>query len=229
MSKNANGYMGIQVGKLGPAVGFMWKGKNIYRAYNPFAKDANTPKQQLQRALFRVISKTSRLLSPAINLGYAYKANSLHTTTRGLFVKDNFQYTSGDSPENVEIDLSKLTVSDGPLTPPIFGTPAYNPSNACVDIPFVGNVGIGCALDNDEIMVYGFCPDLEMATFTSAAREATDPLSLPVPDAFRGHDVYIYGFAATMVDEPTFVESYNGTVYPKMCSVSRFIGTLPLQ
>ncbi len=38
MSKNAGGYMGIQIGKLGPAVGSMWKGKNVYRSYNPFVK-----------------------------------------------------------------------------------------------------------------------------------------------------------------------------------------------
>ena len=30
--------MGIQIGKLGPAVGSMWKGKNVYRSYKPFVK-----------------------------------------------------------------------------------------------------------------------------------------------------------------------------------------------
>ena len=33
MSKNCKGYMGDQIGKLGPAVGSRWKGKMIYRAY----------------------------------------------------------------------------------------------------------------------------------------------------------------------------------------------------
>ena len=50
MSKNAGGYMGIQIGKLGPAVGSMWKGKNVYRSYNPFVKTPHTPGQQEQRA-----------------------------------------------------------------------------------------------------------------------------------------------------------------------------------
>ncbi len=34
--------MGIQIGKLGPAVGSMWKGKNVYRSYNPFVKPPPT-------------------------------------------------------------------------------------------------------------------------------------------------------------------------------------------
>ena len=57
MSKNSGGYMGVQVGKLGPAVGSMWKGRNIFRAYNPFVKNPRTEKQQLQRARFSVIAK----------------------------------------------------------------------------------------------------------------------------------------------------------------------------
>jgi acetyltransferase-like isoleucine patch superfamily enzyme len=35
----------------------MWKGRNIYRAYNPFVKNPRTEKQQLQRARFGVIAK----------------------------------------------------------------------------------------------------------------------------------------------------------------------------
>ncbi len=228
MSKNAGGYMGIQVGKLGPAVGFMWKGKNVYRSYNPFARDPKTPKQLLVRAYLRVISQTARLLSPAINFGYAYKADSLQTTERGLFIKDNYQFLSGDNPDDAQIAFENLKLSDGPLTMPSFGTAAYTSATQTIDIPFTGNAGIGCALDDDEILVYAVCPELNMVVASSAARNGESPLQIAVPASFQGHDVFVYGFAQTTVEEPTYIETYGGTVYPKMTSPSTFIATLQI-
>lgn len=36
MSKVSKGYMGEVIGKLGPAVGRQWKGKNVMSAYQKF-------------------------------------------------------------------------------------------------------------------------------------------------------------------------------------------------
>ena len=65
MRKNSGGYMGIQIGKLGPAVGSMWKGRNVYRSYNPFVKNPRTPEQLKAREKFTILTQLARMFSPA--------------------------------------------------------------------------------------------------------------------------------------------------------------------
>lgn len=67
MSKNTQGYLGPQIGKLGPAVGFLWKGRNNYRSYNPFVRNPKTPAQVEARAKFKLLAQTARLLSQAVD------------------------------------------------------------------------------------------------------------------------------------------------------------------
>lgn len=91
MSKNTQGYLGPQIGKLGPAVGFLWKGRNIFRSYNPFVRNPKTPAQVEARAKFKLLAQTARLLSQAVDrvlVGRKY----LHLTKNILIFADVFVY-----------------------------------------------------------------------------------------------------------------------------------------
>ena len=223
MSKNTQGYLGPQIGKLGPAVGFLWKGRNIYRSHNPFVRNPKTPAQVEARAKFKLLAQTARLLSPAINLGYAYKADSERTTTRGLFVKENFHLLSYDQGQP-DIDMTLLSLADGPLTPVAFGTPSL--SDLTLTVPIANSYsGIGCALDSDRVHLLVANRTKDMAILVSAARTDTQ-LQASLPDTFAGTQVELYGFVTTSVTEPTFIPAYNGNVYPKMSSISTHIATM---
>ena len=224
MSKNTQGYLGPQIGKLGPAVGFLWKGRNIYRSHNPFVHDPQTPAQQLIRAKFKLLAQVTRLLSPAINIGYAYKADSEHTTTRGIFTKLNWQHVSASSPDDADIDMTLLSLADGPLTPVAFGTPSI--SDLTLTVPIANSYsGIGCALDSDRVHLLVANRSKDMAILVSAARTDTQ-LQASLPDTFTGTQVELYGFVTTSVLQPTFIPAYNGNVYPKMSSISTHIATM---
>ena len=223
MSKNTQGYLGPQIGKLGPAVGFLWKGRNIYRSHNPFVRNPKTPAQVEARAKFKLLAQTARLLSPAINLGYAYKADAERNTTRALFTRDNYHLLSYDQGQP-DIDMTLLSLADGPLTPVAFGTPSL--SDLTLTVPIANSYsGIGCALDSDRVHLLVANRTKDMAILVSAARTDTQ-LQAALPDTFSGTQVELYGFVTTSVTEPTFIPAYNGNVYPKMSSISTHIATM---
>ena len=56
MSKNINGIMGPQVGKIGTVVGYVANGKMIYRAYQRNVKNPQTPAQQAHRFKLKTLS-----------------------------------------------------------------------------------------------------------------------------------------------------------------------------
>ena len=223
MSKTANGYMGIQIGKLGPAIAQMWKGRNVYRSHNPFIHDPKTDAQRQVRTRFGAINQLARALSPAINAGFAYKADAEHNTTRALFTRDNYHLLSYDQGQP-DIDMTLLSLADGPLTPVAFGTPSI--SDLTLTVPIANSYsGIGCALDSDRVHLLVANRTKDMAILVSAARTDTQ-LQASLPDTFSGTQVELYGFVTTSVTEPTFIPAYNGNVYPKMSSISTHIATM---
>ena len=228
MSKNASGYMGVQVGKLGPAVGFMWKGRNIYRAYNPFVKNPNTEKQQLHRALFKAMSALSTQFAVAINRGYKQKADNEHTTTRGLFIKANKGAVHANTVDSITIDYADLIVSSGSMNCPRFGTPQFDTPQQ-VDVSFNTDL-IGCATNDDKIALFVYCPDAKAGIISplsgmNMAKRSTGSVSAVVPAYWSGMKVHVWGFALAGVDEPTYIENYGGWMYPQMASDSIYIGT----
>lgn len=217
--------MGTQVGKLGPAVGSLWKGRQVYRAHNPFVHNPRTAEQTQQRTRFSAMSKLARALSPAINFGFAYQADSYRTTTRGLFTKGNFDAVHTDGGGSVTIDYSDLFLSSGPLTSPSFGAPVFDETPLTVTFSMQGNASQGAALATDKIVAVVYCPDRQAAAISTSTARSANSVSVVVPEDWDGMKVHVYAFAMTTVEEPTFVEGYNGNVYPKMVSECTYIGT----
>lgn len=225
MSKNASGYMGVQIGKLGPAVGYLWKGMQVFRAHNPFVRNPKTSKQIERRAIFTALSNLARMVSPMINRCLAQKADQERVYPRNVFF--SLSYDAASFSDNVvSIDYSTLKVSDGPVTPPTFGTATF--ANSKLTVPFTGNNNIGCALGDDTIEVIVVNPSKDMAIHSSAAFRTDNEIEINIPASWAGNKVHVYGAARTSVDEPTFIEGYNGNVYPGMASISAYIGEVTL-
>ena len=229
MSKNSGGYMGIQIGKLGPAVGSMWKGRNVYRSYNPFVKNPRTPEQQLQRAKFSILTKLARVFSPASNYGFAYKADSEGMTQRNIFIKLNKDALTYNDPDFV-INYADIRCADGPVTPATFGTPTF--ADGKITVPVTSTMeGVGLALDNDRISLLAVLPDKGVSLFAEVDRAGASQLEINVPAAYLADEAPVaelYGFTRTTVSEETFVPAYNGNLYPNMSSNSTHIATLNL-
>lgn len=221
--------MGIQIGKLGPAVGVMWKGRNVYRSYNPFVKDPRTAGQIEQREKFKVLSRLARVFSPASNLGLAYKADSERIAQRNVFMKMNKDVVTY-SAEVVTINWDNIECADGPVTPAVFGTPTF--ANGKITIPITNTMeGVGLALDTDSIYVLAVINGGICSLVGETGRAGASSIEIEVPAAYLSDEdpvAELYGFTMTTVSEDTFVEAYNGVMYPKMASMSTYIGSIDL-
>jgi hypothetical protein len=206
----------------------MWKGRNIFRAYNPFVKNPRTEKQQLHRAVFKTLSELSNRFAPATNFGYRQKANNEHTTTRGLFLRDNKDFVHANTVDSVTIDYADLIVARGNLHCPRFGTPQFDTPQQ-VDVSFDSTL-IGCATNDDPVCLFVYCPDakagiLSPVSGASMAKRSDHSVSCDVPAYWNGMKVHVWGFALAGVDEPTYIDAYGGWMYPQMSSDSLYIGT----
>lgn len=214
--------MGPQIGKLGPAVGFKWKNKNVFRAYNPWPKNPNTQKQQDARQIFGAMASLSRLMSTAINFGFKFQADAEGTTTRGLFMKKNkgvITFTGGTK----TIDYSSVKLAEGSLSKPLFGTPDFDTPGQ-MEVSYESNV-TGPATKDDQIIILAVNPSIDEAVVGKGTRgNGSSSISVVMPSHWAGMEVHVYGFARATIEEPTFIEDYNGNIYPGQPSDSSYLG-----
>jgi hypothetical protein len=206
----------------------MWKGRNIFRAYNPFVKNPRTEKQQLQRARFGVIAKLATSMSNVVNFGFASKAGQERNLPRALFIRENMPCVHANTVDSVTVDYADLVVSRGGLDTPRFGTPQFDTPQQ-VDVSFNTDL-LGCATADDKIALFVYCPDAKAGILSplsgaSMVKRSAGSISVDVPAYWSGMKVHVWGFALAGVDEPTYIDDYGGWMYPQMASDSVYIGT----
>ncbi len=224
MSKNSQGYMGSQIGKLGPAVGFRWKGKDVYRSHQPFVRNPKTMKQQLTRLIFKTVQELSMRFGGAINVGFRRESDEKQTTTRGLFTLYNRPAVQADSLDSVTVDFASMIVARGPMTNVMFGSPQFD-TPAQVDVAFQSMVSAGLATNDDEVYVFAYCPDAKCGVLSTPVNRDDLSISISVPSAWDGMKVHLWGFVRSSYTEPTWIDQYGGYMYPNMVSDSVYIGS----
>lgn len=228
MSKNIQGILGPQYGKIGPVVGYTWKGKPCFRAYTNRVKQPNTVNQQIARAIFKTFQMLSCKFQPAINLGFMMKSISDQVTTRNVFTKVNneLNVVSAAAPDSVSIDYTSIVVSQGPLQQAFFGAPqADNPGQ--IDVAITGN-NFGDATANDKIVLVAYIPDLKLCIVDKTATRASVAGHITTPAIASGMKAHIWGFARAGVSEPTFIPDYGAEMLPGQCSDSAYLGSVTI-
>ena len=89
MAKQTAGFMGGFHGRLGPAVGYMWRGQWCVRSYNPYPRNPRTEAQTAHREMFKREVQLASAMSWAVNLGFRDLAYEMHMTSYNLFVHLN--------------------------------------------------------------------------------------------------------------------------------------------
>lgn len=224
MSKNYQGILGPQIGKVGPVVAYRWKGRDVYRGYVRYTKNPRTAKQLLNRAKFTLMADFARALSAAVNRGYKYMGESLKVTPRNVFSQKNMQHISGATPDALNIRYEDVELSDGPLTPVSGGTTHYEDGTLTFTPSDSGQYG---CYDNDldKVMCVVYNPTKGLSKLASASREVAHEtgIEVAIPDTWSGDKVEVYAFAYTTTEEPIIYEDYQGTVYPGMASKTVFV------
>lgn len=212
MSKNGKGYMGDQIGKLGPAVGARWKGKMVYRSYQQFVHDPSTKRQTLVRARFKQLAVMASAFLNALRIGLAKVAKRYQNTEGNNFMRLNWPAVTATSAEQVTVDYASLVISTGHLPQVDFGTPDFDTAGK-VTVP-IGGVVIEPAKTTDKVYLYVYQPDTGLGLLSEPALRSDSSVSIDVPSVWSGMRVHVYGFAAGAADE------YEGELSP-----STYVGT----
>lgn len=192
MSKNNGGYMGQQIGKLGPAVGRRWRGMNVYAGYQKFVKNPRTEGQMAVRAKFGALASLSRCLRGATKKGLA----DIKTIWDGnnAFMHINWPAVSGATAPEVAISYADIVVSRGNLPGVSFGTPDFE-EELTVKVPITGtNIDVPGAMESDLIYIIAYQPDLKQGILSTPVLRTSGDISLIVPAAWSGMRAHVWGF-----------------------------------
>lgn len=215
MSKYYQGYLGAQIGKLGNAVGRTWKGRAVMAVYQPNVANPRTEAQQNNRAKFSLIGKLSSAFLTAIQVGMGYAAKQYRLTEGNVFVKKNYNEITAHTPEDVSVNYSGLSVSDGNLPEASFGQVDYGTGQHLqISCPISGGSDQPGADNDDLVYICAYCPEKEQAVLGSPAKRSAASVSVNVPAAWDGMDIHVYGFAVSnpkLAKKRTSVTSYLGT------------------
>ena len=201
MSKYTKGYMGDQIGKLGPAVGARWKGRTVMRSYQKYVRNPRTEAQQLVRSRFRVLSKLASAFHSANLLGLRQSAVSAAMTEGNIFSRLNWDKVTAVSPDEVSVNFSALSLSDGTLPEATFGAVDFGEgSHLHVEATLSGGADQPGASEQDQVYLFAYCPDRYQGVLGSPVPRTADKVSVNVPASWDGMEIQLYGFAIGAAD-----------------------------
>lgn len=194
MSKNGKGYMGEQIGKLGPAVGKIWKGKMIYSAYQKFVHNPHTRSQRLIRARFAKLTEMESVFLPILRIGLGVVADKRAVTEGNKFVDLNWNAVTATSPEEVEVNYGSLVVGKGILPNANFHEPDFETERQ-VTVAFDSDTVALYAGENDLVYLFAYQPDLRQSRMGKPVRRSAESITMTLPSAWSGMRVHLYSVA----------------------------------
>jgi len=202
------GFLGRFLGKLGPAVGATWRGKNVIKAMPKKSSKPPTQKQLVQQATFSLAVKLVSGLDPFIKYGYQ---NSGDITPANAAVKQVLRDAIIGLFPAISIDHSKVLISKGGLQMPEAGEMVIQPNGIDVKVSWEEPLDAVRATDIAMIVfhdtVNGYFKYSGAQVFRSALTTNFRTTTL-----FEGHEVVAW----------IFFRSADG----KLVSNSEFLGKI---
>lgn len=192
MAKQVDGITGGYRGKVGPVVGYMWRGQWCMRAKPRFYHDAKTETQLEQRNLFKATVAYAGRVKGVLRTGLHAPALAAHKTECNYFLKVNNGCFAMDG-EALMVDYESLRVSEGPVAPVGFGRVELQDDTTIV-IPFEKNPEHRRAYGDDKVFVAAFCDDASVAELSLPVYRRTQSITVALPLEWAGREVHLYGF-----------------------------------
>lgn len=192
MAKQIDGYLGGFRGKLGPAVGYVWKGVWCLRSKPGRVRNPRTEAQQAHREMFKQEVQLASRVRQAVNKGLGEVARPLNMTPQNLFVKAN-QAAFSQEDNRLVVDYARLVLSAGPVAPVSFGVPEVTAGNV-LNITFEKNPLHMRAEALDCVYLFIYSPELEAGYLTAPVYRKERRISVVLPNAFAGKEVHLFGF-----------------------------------
>lgn len=196
MKGNVFFYQGTK--KLGNAVGYSVKGKQLFRAYQGNVANPRSAGQIMQRAKFALLVERAQAIRPAIRKGFEYLSNVRKCTPFNAFFHVNFPHVQGANPDSVALTPEDMIVSQGPLSN-VFWSDTIDASTTPNVVSLV--VTDANLYDQSEAgsKVYGviYCEELQQGVMSAGANRMAGKIDIDVPHAWVGLEIHAYGFTAS--------------------------------
>ena len=193
MAKVYGGYMGTVIGKLGTSVGYLWKGRHVFRAYVPHINYPNTELQQAERDWFISMVRFAATARQALLLGLRDRAAREQMTEGNWFVKSNKQHFH-HTDDGIRVDYSRLSLSEGSVAPAT-ATAAVVDMDGILTCNFDKNSALHRSKASDNVYLYIYNADLKRGLLAHPTRRSTAHISCLLPDGWQQQQLHCYLFA----------------------------------
>lgn len=201
MAKVTKGVMGPFVGKLGPAVGYMWKGKNCVRAYRPHINFPNTECQLRERSWFVGMVRFASCATQVLRMGLRHQAAEAGMTEGNYFVMLNKRHFVREG-DGVTVNYSKLLLAAGPAADVYFHEPSFE-ADETVTVRFEKNTLSLRASGDDRVYLYAYAPAAGQGLLSAPVLRRSKQLSVRLPEEWSGMEVHLYGFVTDRDGRPS--------------------------
>ena len=191
MAKYGNGYMGGFSGRLGPAVGYCWRGKWCLRSHQPLVRNPRTEAQQRHRMMFKQEVQLAGRLHWVLRHTFEELSYGLHMTPYNYFVSRN-QHAFSWVDDALAVDWASLVLSEGPVAPVAFGTPQVDDDNV-LRVSFERNPLHVRANSFDSVYLYVYCPAVGTGYLAAPVYRHDGRVAVALPDQYRGCEVQLWG------------------------------------
>jgi hypothetical protein len=178
MGKMQNGILDDFSGTIGKVVGTKWRGVAVMRSKSHKRRNANTPKQQAQKAKFKVASAFTRSMHDLLNLGFKDRAVRMTGANYGLSLT-MANALIGTNPD-FKIAYDRVLISMGTL-PNVEGQVVTSPKAGTILFTWTGTDENGKEKPTDVAILVAHCPELNRTVFKSVGSRDTGSAELPVP------------------------------------------------
>ena len=184
MAKQSDSFLGGFSGRLGPAVGYRWRGRWCLRSLPTAVHNPRSEAQQRHRSLFAQQVRLAARFLQVLRQTLDAPSLALHMTPCNLFVSLN-RHAFGDDGGALAVDWAALRLSTGPVAPVAF-TACSLSADGTLEAAFLRNPLHLRADSHDLVRIFAFCPAADEGFLTMPVYRRDAHLAAVLPDAMAG-------------------------------------------
>ena len=202
MAIQYGGILGTVVGKLGPVVGYRWRGRPVFRAYVAHIHYPDTALQQAERRWFVAMVRFASAARQALLMGFREAALRAGMTEGNYFVLSNKRFfhrapaaaSDGQQLPSPRVDYDRLVLSKGPVAPVLPTSRTVDPDGVLV-VGFDRNRHQLRSRSSDRVYLYVHNATTGRGLLSAPVARSEGSVAMRLPDGWAAHDLHCYLFA----------------------------------
>ena len=182
--------MGGFIGRLGPVIGYRWRGRWCMRSVPQAVYNPQTPRQMEHRHAFREQVRLAARMAWPLDTCLTLEARREHMTCRNLFMRINQQHFAFSDNE-LHVDYRRLQLSRGPVAP-VAPTAVSFGEGTTLGVDFDRNPTRHRCSPYDEVFLYAYSPCAGRGYLFNPVYRHTGQIRVLLPDYLYQSDTIVY-------------------------------------